>query len=153
MMRGRKPKPTHLRVISGNPGHRALNRLEPMPQGNLFDAPESLTENQRNLWNYAIANAPAGLLKHLDRGALEVYVCAWDTHTYANQQLAKFGMLLRAQSGELYQSPYYGMRKSSALVMIKQGSELGFSPASRPRIQLAPEEANPDDFDKLIGSA
>lgn len=152
-MRGRKPKPTHLRVIAGNPGHRAINRLEPTPQGNLFDAPDWLTESQRNGWNYAIANAPAGLLKHLDRGTLTIYVIAEDTHRYAATQLARFGMLLRAQSGELYPSPYLGTMNKQATIMLKAASELGFTPAARPRIQLSPEEQSPDDFDKLIGSA
>ncbi len=30
-MRGRKPKPTALKLVSGNPGHRPLNTREPKP--------------------------------------------------------------------------------------------------------------------------
>ena len=30
-MRGRKPKPTVLKLIHGNPGHRPLNKSEPKP--------------------------------------------------------------------------------------------------------------------------
>ena len=43
-MKGRKPVPTHLRVIRGNPGKRALNGNEPLPVGDLVDPPEWMTE-------------------------------------------------------------------------------------------------------------
>ena len=42
-MRGAKPKPTHLKLLAGNPGKRLLNRNEPKPQGDLHDAPDWLT--------------------------------------------------------------------------------------------------------------
>ena len=32
-MRGKKPKPTHLKLITGNPGKRPLNEAEPKPEG------------------------------------------------------------------------------------------------------------------------
>lgn len=152
-MRGRKPKPTHLRLLQGNPGHRSLNPREPRPQGDLTDAPGWFTESQRNGWNYAIAHAPAGLLKRLDRSVLTAWVVAEDLHRQAAEQLARFGMLMRAQSGELYPSPYLSIVNKQASIMLKGASELGFTPAARPRIQLAPEDQGADDFDKLIGSA
>lgn len=31
-MRGRKPKPTHIKAITGNPGKRKLNDDEPLPE-------------------------------------------------------------------------------------------------------------------------
>ncbi len=66
-MRGRKPVPTYLKVIRGNPGKRPLNENEPVPDGALADPPEWMSESQKAGWNYAIENAPAGLLKKLDR--------------------------------------------------------------------------------------
>ena len=130
-----------------------LTRIEPRPQGDLFDAPEWLTEAQRTGWTYAVANAPAGLLKRLDRSILTVWVIAEDLHRQAALQVATYGMLLRAQSGELYPAPYIGILNKQAVIMVKAASELGFTPAARPRVQLAPEEQSPDNFDKLIGSA
>jgi hypothetical protein len=32
-LRGRRPKPTAIRVLEGNPGKRAINRREPIPTG------------------------------------------------------------------------------------------------------------------------
>ena len=64
-MSSRKPVPTHLKVIRGNPGKRALNRNEPVPVGDLVDAPDWMTDTQKAGWKYAIDNAPLGLLKKL----------------------------------------------------------------------------------------
>jgi hypothetical protein len=36
-MRGRKPKPTHLKLLEGNPGRRPLNTGE--PRGPVTEAP------------------------------------------------------------------------------------------------------------------
>ena len=36
-MRGRKPRPTHLRIIDGNPGKRALPKHEPKPHAHSYE--------------------------------------------------------------------------------------------------------------------
>lgn len=40
-MRGRKPKPTHLKLLEGNPGHRPINGAEPKPNPGLPTCPHS----------------------------------------------------------------------------------------------------------------
>jgi P27 family predicted phage terminase small subunit len=150
-MRGRKPTPTHLRLLAGNPQHRHINQLEPLPSGALVDPPPWFSDSQKASWNYVIERAPDGLLKQLDQSVLTVWVVAEGLHRQATEALTRFGMLLRAQSGEFYPSPYVGIVNKQAAIMLKAASELGFSPAARPRIQLTPEGQGTDDFDKLIG--
>jgi hypothetical protein len=41
-MRGRKPKPTFLKVLDGNPGKRPLNDQEPRPPQGIPDRPDWL---------------------------------------------------------------------------------------------------------------
>lgn len=143
-MRGRKPTPTHLKLLTGNPGKRAINKAEPMPAGNLHDAPDWLTESQKEGWTYAIANAPLGLLKRLDRAMLTMWVVAEDLHRDSAQKVAKVGAIVRTRSGETTQNPYLSVMNRQAAVMVKLASEMGFSPASRTRIQLE----SPDGKDK-----
>jgi P27 family predicted phage terminase small subunit len=132
-----------------------MNPHEPRPQGDLREPPAfvNLTEDQRKIWDYAITHAPAGLLKHLDWGTLVTFVKAADAYRNATEQVSRFGLVMRAQSGELYPSPFIGIANKQAAIMLKASSELGFTPAARPRIQLAPESDGPDDFAKLTGSA
>jgi hypothetical protein len=47
-MRGRRPKPTRLKVLTGNPGKRPLNMDEPQPEPAIPDCPP------RNTTLYAI---------------------------------------------------------------------------------------------------
>jgi len=65
-MPGRKPKPTYLKIVAGNPGRRPLNKSEPRPVGTLETPPDWLTEDQKAGWRYVIEHSPRGLLKRLD---------------------------------------------------------------------------------------
>lgn len=145
-MRGRKPKPTHLKVLAGNPGRRPLNKSEPKPEGDLFDAPEWMTESQRAGWAYAIANAPGGLLKMLDRSTLTIWVVAEDLHRQASEAVAKLGILIKSPvKGEPMQNPYVAVLNKQAAIMLKASAELGFTPASRSRISMGATGAQDDN--------
>lgn len=138
-MRGRRPKPTLIKELEGNPGKRPLNKHEPKPEGDLFAAPEWMTESQREGWAYAIVNAPPGLLKYLDRSMLAIWVVAEDLHREAAEKIAQYGLLTKSpKAGLPLQSPYLAILNKQAQLMIKAGAELGFSPASRTRVQTDP---------------
>ena len=137
-MRGRKPVPTHLKILRGNPGKRPLNENEPIPDGDLADPLEWMSEGQKAGWNYAIENAPAGLLKKLDRSVLAVWVVAEDLHRRATEMIEKFGILTKApNTGLPIQSPYLPVVNKQAQIMLKAAEQLGFTPAARSRIQIA----------------
>jgi hypothetical protein len=74
-MRGRKAKPTNLRLIGGNAGKRPLPKREPKPTGDLVKAPNWFTNNQKEIWNCAVKNAPRGLLKRIDESVMIVGRC------------------------------------------------------------------------------
>jgi len=135
-MRGRKPKPTHLKLLEGNPGRRPLNHAEPVPVGDLHSAPEWLTDSQKEGWAYAIASAPAGLLKRIDRTLLTIWVVAEDLHREASEAITKGGAIITTRNGEVAQNPYMAVMNRQVPVMLKAASELGFTPASRSRISL-----------------
>ena len=137
-MRGRKPVPTVLHEIHGNPSKLPPKLAEPKPVGDLTAAPAFLTENQREEWRYILRHAPPGLLKLLDRRALAAWVVASDLHEQATIAQSKVGLLIKAPSGHPIQSPYLPIINKQALILIKLASELGFTPASRPRIFAAP---------------
>ncbi len=147
-MRGRKPVATHLKILRGNPSKRAVNRNEPLPIGDLVDPPEWMTEHQKTGWNYAIENAPRGLLKKLDRSVLVAWAVAEDLHRQAAGMVEKFGILTKApQTGTPIQSPYLPILNRQALLMLRAAEQLGFTPSSRSRIQISayphPDEDDP----------
>lgn len=136
-MAGRKPKPTQIKMVTGNPGKRPLNESEPQPDGNLYDPPDWFNDEQKKGWRYALATAPLGLLKLLDRGALTVWVVAESLHRQATIEMATVGgLIVKAPSGTPMQNPYLPIVNRQAEIMLRVIGELGFSPASRPRITI-----------------
>lgn len=131
---GRKPKPTHLRVIEGNAGKRKLNKNEPIPPGELSTAPEWLNEEQRATWDYAIANAPMGLLRNIDQGVFIVWVISATLHREAVKKLNQTDILVKSPAGHAIQNPYLPVVNRQAQIMTKAAAEMGFTPSSRTRV-------------------
>jgi P27 family predicted phage terminase small subunit len=48
---GRRPKPTHLKLIQGNPGKRSLNDAEPNPPRGVPSPPDHMTSAAKEAWN------------------------------------------------------------------------------------------------------
>ncbi|MHA1225276.1 MAG: P27 family phage terminase small subunit [Candidatus Hodarchaeales archaeon] len=68
---GLKPKPTKLKVLEGNRGHRRIPK-NPEPAAVLPDPPEWMDEVAKNKWReLAKALYQLGLLTEVDVGALE----------------------------------------------------------------------------------
>src|SRR5258708_15060897 len=97
-MRGRKPVPSVLRELHGNPRKVSMPKYEPKPDGELSEAPDWLSEGQLENWRYALINSPAGLLKRIDRGALLAWVVAEDLHRQAATAQSKVGLLVRVKT-------------------------------------------------------
>lgn len=143
MKRGTKPRPTMLRVITGNPGKRPMNHDEPVPEGNLDRPPEWLSEPQKEGWLYAIEHAPPGLLKRLDQSVLTVWVVAEDCHRQAVEAVLRHGMLIKApNTGVPMQSPYLAIQNKQAQIMLKAAAEMGFTPSSRSQIHVEQQTSN-----------
>ena len=136
-MRGRKPKPTYLKLITGNPGGRPLNFDEPEPQGDLLDPPPWFSARQRVLWSQTIRVAPPGLLRILDSTVLEIFVVAKSLHETAAQNIEKYGAIVKVPDARGHMaSPYMRVLNQQALLMTKCISEMGFSPSSRSRVKV-----------------
>ena len=48
--RGRKPKPTAIKILEGNPGKRQLNKYEPSPDKLAPECPDWLSEEAKAEW-------------------------------------------------------------------------------------------------------
>ncbi len=145
-MRGRKPKPTALKLIAGNPGKRALNAHEPQPRADLAAPPAWLTERQQATWREVVELSPPGLLKDVDASVFAVWVVAFDLYQEASEKLARTGMLIKApNTGVPMQSPYLAIVNRQAQIMLKAAAEMGFTPASRSRVVVKRDAAGADD--------
>jgi hypothetical protein len=73
MIRGTRPKPVKLKLVTGNPGKRPLNAAEPQAPA-LAGIPAHLDGRQRLLWTEIIEAAPAHVLTQADRLVIELTV-------------------------------------------------------------------------------
>lgn len=138
---GQRAKPTHLKLVQGNPGKRKIARKEPRPKGDLDAPPPWLTDSQKKGWAYVLEHAPKGLLKRLDRAVLVSWIVAEDLHRQAVELLNGSQLLVRTPGGMPIQSPYLQIVNKQAELMIRAAGEMGFSPAARTRIEMPEGEA------------
>ena len=152
-MRGRRPKPTRLKVLTGNPGKRPLNVNEPRPEPVAPDCPVELGPVARHEWDrLAVELSSLRILTNLDRAALAAYCGAYAMWAEATEAIQKFGTMVKSPSGYPIQSPYVAVANRQAEIMMRIASEFGFTPASRSRIATPPKDER-TLFDNLDGKS
>lgn len=146
-MRGRRPKPSRLKLLTGNPGRRPLNPDEPQPKIAIPECPPELGPVARREWDRLSKELAAlGLLTNLDRSALAAYCGAYALWAEATEAIQKYGTMVKSPSGFPIQSPYVSIANRQAEIMMRIASEFGFTPASRSRIST-PSAGEPALFD------
>ena len=145
-VRGRRPKPTRLKVLTGNPGRRPLNMDEPMPQAAIPECPPELGAVARREWDRLVGELTSlKMLTNLDRAALAAYCGSYALWAEATEAIQKYGTMVKAPSGFPIQSPYVAIANRQAEIMMRIASEFGFTPASRSRIST-PGSPEPNLF-------
>ena len=134
-MRGRRPKPTRLKMLTGNPGKRPFNMNEPKPDAEIPDCPPELGPVAQKEWHrLSIELNKLRILTQLDRAALAAYCGAYSLWAESTENIQKFGTMVKSPSGYPIQSPYVSIANRQAEIMMRIASEFGFTPASRSRI-------------------
>jgi len=149
-MKGPPPKPTVLKILSGNPGKRPLPKDEPRPPVCQPDPPDMLSAEARKHWGKIVGQlADSGIMTALDEDALAAYCEAFARLADANSKLAKFGSVIKSEEGLPRCSPYLRVANEAFQQMRVLLSEFGLTPASRVRIRAAPKEETENPFAKF----
>ena len=151
-MRGRKPKPTILKVLDGNPGKRPLNDQEPCPSHGIPDQPDWLDAEAQAEWVRVTAElSDMGLLTLADRAALTAYCTAWSRWVEAEAMVKKFGTIVKSpEKGFPMKSPYLSIADQALETMRKLMVEFGLTPSSRSRIRVPPGGDEVDELDRFL---
>ena len=150
--RGRPPKPTALHKLHGTlrPSRHRRRKNEPKAEGDLalVPPPSQLTDAQQEAWRRIVADSPRGLLRHCDEPIATMLAVFSDQFVEATriQNQIDSGLTYKylAKGGAL--SPYLRVQRHAASILTSLIPELGFSPASRPRLAAppGPGETTPD---------
>ncbi len=151
-MRGRKPVPSKLKLLRGNPGKRPINKREPAPQQAIPECPPELDAAAAAEWARICPElAAVGVLTRLDRSALAGYCQSWSQWLGAIEELKLTGPVIKAPSGYQVQSPHWTIANSALKQMKVFLVEFGMTPSSRSRI-VAGEPPKDADDERFFGS-
>jgi len=150
-MRGRKPRPTALKKLAGNPGRRPLNDHEPMPKPGNLEPPSWLDAGARAEWSRIVPELIAvGIFSVLDRPALEAYCTAYSRWRATEEKISKLkAIIFKTKTGYPQILPHVSAAHKYLSVMRDLLPEFGMTPASRSRISATPEKAASDDDEFL----
>ena len=104
--RGRKPKPTALKVLEGNPGKRPLNDFEPIPPKGELKCPSWLLPEAKKEWKRLASSLEAmGVLTMADLTAFAGYCQAYARWKEAEEFITQHGSIFKTPSGYVQQVP------------------------------------------------
>jgi P27 family predicted phage terminase small subunit len=136
-----------MKILTGNPGKRALNKSEPRPDPVVPACPPELGPGAQREWYRLVGDlSKFDLITSLDRAALAAYCGAYALWAEATEAIQKFGTMVKSPNGFPMQSPYIAIANRQAEIMMRIASEFGFTPASRSRISM-PQHDEPTLFD------
>jgi P27 family predicted phage terminase small subunit len=141
---GRKPKPTALKLIQGNPGKRAINKQEPQPEKpvKVPSPPAELGKMAKAEWRRVAKELfDTGVLTRIDTKTLANYCQAYEDMKVARGLLAKHNLqnpdainLVKTMSGMVRTHPLVQQIRDNRKDMMAFAAEFGLTPSSRSRV-------------------
>ena len=154
-MRGRKPKPSDLKQLEGNPGKRAFNAAEPHPP-----VPQSPPRTPRHLgvaagkeWRRMChVLLSIGLYTEIDHAMLEMYCQAYGDWIEAKRKIRTTGGRVKMSrlTGALYTNPWVYEANGAWERLRKAAAEFGMTPSTRSRVRVATGEKEPSLTEQLF---
>lgn len=133
--RGRKPKPTALKLLEGNPGKRPINEHEPVPPKGTVKCPTWLEPEAKKEWKRLAPSLEAmGVLTQADLTAFAGYCQAYARWKEAEEFISQHGSIFQTPSGYVQQVPQVSIAQQNLKIMQSFCSEFGLTPATRARI-------------------
>lgn len=150
-VRGRKPKPTALKKLEGNPGKRPLNHKEPKPKKGLPICPDWIESEAKIEWKRMCGIlGPMGLLTEMDMTAFAGYCQAYARWKAAEEYLTANGETFETPSGYIQQVPQVSIAQTNMKIMLKFCTEFGLTPSARSRISIGNEGEPKDEMEKIL---
>lgn len=145
---GRKPKPSAIKQLEGNPGKRAISKGEPKPKTPV-KRPRDLGQGlQRKFWDeHANELERLGVLTGVDGAAFRLMAEHYAIAVQAVQGLRNDaeeggGLTIDGRDGKK-KNPLAQVFKDNSMAFKSFAAEFGMTPSARARLQL------PDDAEQL----
>ena len=136
---GRKPHPSVIRDLRGNPTKRPIPTDEIHLPARIPDPPANLSEEAFPYWvETANKLSVMGVLTEVDGGALALFAEVEATFWEAVSEVRKHGAVVEVgESGHCQASPWQTVMMQSQKQMRDWMAEFGMTPSSRTRVRPA----------------
>lgn len=147
-MAGRRPKPTALKLVTGNAGKRAINKKEPKPRREIPSCPAHLEDSGKVAWGrLSVLLDRMGVLTEADSAALERLCDCYTDILECRALIERDGRTykVKTQTGEILikGNPAVAQLRAADSQFKSYLVEFGLTPAARSKVH-----ATPDDEDK-----
>ena len=150
-MKGRRPKPTQVKLREGNVGHRRLDKNEPKPRPGAPTMPFKLSGRALAHWKRLVPiMLEMKVLTVADGDVLARYcstLATWELAAAAVKRYGLFVMTRDEKTGQVAKklNPALRAQQDAARELRHLEGETGLTPASRARLQVRPA----DEVDSL----
>lgn len=153
MAKGRKPTPSHLKVVRGTTRADRANPSEPKPARMIPDAPEHMTDRAREIWPYVAGVADKmGILTEADGLALQLMCEAYSNIRSAQDEIVSAGGETYVTEGGLIKAhPAVAMRNDASRRLQSLLAEFGMSPSSRSKVSPKDKDDEENEAAKYFG--
>jgi P27 family predicted phage terminase small subunit len=158
-MKGRKPLPTKLKLLSGNPGKQKLPKGEPEPDSNIPAPPSVLNDYALEEWNRVTPVLLAlGLISALTVPAVIAYCDAYSDWRTATEELNRIRkeksglatLIQQTSNGNIIPNQLKLVAKSARADMIRYATEFGGTEIAKIRLAIDPGRGKKKAFEGLI---
>ena len=145
-MNGRRPKPTALKELAGNPGKRALNKNEPkFSELKSVETPEWMPELAATMWETVLPELLANkVLTIPDLHNVEAFCMAYQRWREGQEDVTLNGIVIKTENSVI-KNPAVTVVNEASVQMMKFGSLLGLDPSSRSRLMGAAKDNKPSN--------
>ena len=130
--RGRKPKPSALKELEGNPGKREINTNEPRPVKKAPPCPKWLEPDARKEWRrLAKQMEQIGILTEVDMTAFAGYCQAYARWREAQDEITRHGSIYKDGDGRIRPNPYIAIANQQMREIKSFAADFGLTPSNR----------------------
>lgn len=139
---GRKPKPTAVKILEGNPGKRPLNTAELQPsQAKTRRMPHGLSRGAKKLWRRLASDlVDLGIMTDVDIPAFMLAAEHFGIARGAATIIAEDGMVTTDENGFMRKHPLLQVLRDNSAAFRQYATEFGLTPSSRSRLHVDPPE-------------
>jgi len=155
-MAGRRPKPTVLRLVTGNPGKRAINKREPKPLRDIPPCPDHLYDSGKIAWDRLSAMLDSmGVMTEADAYTLErlcdCYTDILECRLLIERDGRTYTVVGQDGSALIKHNPAVAQLRAADSQFKSYLVEFGLTPAARSKVHAEPNgEEKQDPLSKFF---